>query len=247
MAEALAQEVPLQTIFEKLTKVADDLKEKKNNPQLQGILKTLRNCVEDLAHFVQNEQKEQNSQEPTMRKHEDEIDHLKQKSLKGKIIITSKVQHGVCHIKTDNQLKEEKKSLVTHVKELVKEKYNQDITEESIQTCFRLKKGGILVKFWKKGKGSEFQALSSKIKSAEGSHINLFFNFMLTGRRGELLFEIRKLKREGKIAKFFSDEEGSISIQINKGERKIKVTDTVQEGTNTLKTWTVDDLYGTCS
>ena len=69
MAEALAQEVPLQTIFEKLTKVADDLKEKKNNPQLQGILKTLRNCVEDLAHFVQNEQKEQNSQEPTMRKH----------------------------------------------------------------------------------------------------------------------------------------------------------------------------------
>ena len=103
------------------------------------------------------------------------------------------------------------------------------------------------MKFWKKGKGSEFQALSSKIKSAEGSNINLFFNFMLTGRRGELLFEIRKLKREGNIAKFFSDEEGSISIQINKGERKIKVTDTVQEGTNTLKTWTVDDLYGACS
>ena len=32
MAEALAQEVPLQSIFDKLTKVADDLKEKKNNP-----------------------------------------------------------------------------------------------------------------------------------------------------------------------------------------------------------------------
>ena len=174
MAEALAQEVPLQTIFDKLTKVADDLKDKKTNPQLQGILKTLRNCVEDLAHFVQNEQKEPNSQETTLRKHEDEIDHLKQKSLKGKIIITSKVQHGECHIKTDDQLKQEKKTLVDHVKELVKQKYKQDITEESIQTCFRLKKGGILVKFWKKGKGSEFQALSSKIKSAEGSNINLF-------------------------------------------------------------------------
>ena len=125
-------------------------------------------------------------------------------------------------------------------------KYNQDITSESIQACFRLKKGGILVKFWKKGKGSEFEALSNKIKSAQGSSINLFFNFMLTGRRGELLFEIRKLKKDGKIAKFYSDEEGNISIQINRGDRKVKVTDTIQEGSNKLKTWTLEELAAAC-
>ena len=115
------------------------------------------------------------------------------------------------------------------------------------QTCFRMKKGAILVKFWKTGKGSQFHGLSSKIKSAQGSNINLYFNFMLTSRRGQLLFEIRKLKKDGKIAKFYSDEEGCISIQIFKGDKKVKVTDTILEGTNKIKTWTVEDLAAACS
>ena len=102
------------------------------------------------------------------------------------------------------------------------------------------------MKFWKNGKGSPFQTLSSKIKSAQGSDINLYFNFMLTSRRGELLFKIRKMKKDGKIAKFYSDEDGSISIQIPKGERKVKVTDTVLEGTNKIKTWTVDEVAAAC-
>ena len=177
-----------------------------------------------------------------MREHEDEIDHLKQKSLRGKVIITSKTQYGECFIKSDEQLKEENKSLAKHVIDLVKLKYKQDITEESIQSCFRLKKGGILVKFWKKGAGSQFQTLSSKIKSAQGSNINLYFNFMLTGRRGELLFQIRKLKKDGKIFKFYSDEEGNIAILVNRGDRKVKVTDIIQEGSNKIKTWTLQDL-----
>ena len=106
----------------------------------------------------------------------------------------------MCHIKSDDQLKQENKSLVEHVKDLVKKKYDQDITKDDIKACFRLKKGGILVKFWKNGKGSKFQTLSSNIKSSKGSVINLFFNVMLTGRRGELLFEIRKLKKDNKIS-----------------------------------------------
>ena len=241
---AVAQAVPIESIFNKLSDVAKALKGKQTNQNLMGALASLRGCVEELANFVKNEQKQTSSYENTIREHEDEIDHLKQKSLKGKIIISSKNQD---HIKTDNQLKQENKTLASHVKDLVKLKYKLDITEENIQTCFRLKKGGILVKFWKKGKGSEFHTLSSKIKSAEGSDINLYFNFMLTGRRGELLYEIRKLKRDGKIAKFYSDEEGSISIQWNRGERKVKVTDTWQEGKKALVTWTLDELYAACT
>ena len=82
--------------------------------------------------------KQTSTQENTMREHEDEIDHLKQKSLRGKVIITSKTQYGECFIKSDEQLKEENKSLAKHVIDLVKLKYKQDITEESIQSCFRL-------------------------------------------------------------------------------------------------------------
>jgi len=246
MAEA--QAATLQNIFETLTKVTNELKDKPTNRELTVAMKALQNCVEHLAHIVQKEQDKEKTLETTIKEHEDEIDHLKQKSLKGRIIITSKSQYGQCNIKTDDQLRQENKSLADHLTELVKLKYGQDIiTEGSIQTCFRLKKGGILVKFWKNGKGSPFQTLSTKIKSAQESDINLYFNFMLTSRRGELLFKIRKMKKEGKIAKFYSDEDGSISIQIARGERKIKVTDTILEGTNKIKTWTVDEVAAACS
>ena len=203
--------------------------------------------MENLANIVQNEQNKEKELENTIKEHEDEIDHLKQKSLKGRVIITSKSQFGQCNIKTDDELKQENKSLAAHVKDLVKLKYDHDITEESIKTCFRLKKGGILVIFWQNGIGSHFQTLSKKIKSVQGSNINLYFNFMLTGRRGELLFEIRKLKKEGKIAKFYSDEEGTISIQFARGDKKVKVTDAVLEGTNRIKTWTVEELAAACT
>ena len=55
------------------------------------------------------------------------------------------------------------------------------------------------------------------------------------------------MKKDGKIAKFYSDEEGCISIQIVKGDKKVKVTDTILEGTNKIKTWTVEDLTAACS
>ena len=70
-----------------------------------------------------------------------------------------------------------------------------------------------MVTFWKKWSGSAFQNLVGKIKTATNSHMNLFFNFMLTQRRSKLLFEIRKLKKSGKIMKFYSDVEGRISIK----------------------------------
>ena len=244
MAEALA--VPLESIFNTLTNVANKLKENKNTQNLHSALGSLKNCVEQLAHIVQNEQNQRTSQETTIREHEDEIDNLKQSNMKGHIIITSKEQFGVCHIKSDDQLQQENKSLAQHVKDLAKKKYNQDITEDDIKACFRLKKGGILVKFWKKGRGSQFHTLSSNIKSTKGSDINLFFNFMLTSRRGELLFQIRKLKKEKKIAKFYSDEFGGISIKFSNGDKKIKITDVVKEGSK-LKTWTLDELLAACS
>ena len=99
-----------------------------------------------------------------------------------------------------------------------------------------------MVTFWKKWKGSNFQILVGKIKTATNSHMNLFFNFMLTQRRSKLLFEIRKLKKAGKIVKFYSDEEGRISIK-REGSDKQRVTDFFEKGSSQLKTWQLEDLH----
>ena len=253
MAEAL---VTLDSIVNNLKQVANELlptttvhkngKESKKDADPLIALASLRKCVEDLALFVQKDKINERTQETTIKEHEDEIDHLKQKNLKGKVIITSKSQYGECLIKTDTQLQQEDKSLAEHVVELVNLKYKQVITKEDIASCFRLKKGGILVKFTKKGKGSQFQTLSSKIKSSQGANINLYLNFMMTARRGELLYEIRNLKKQGKIKKFYSDEEGDIAIKLNNGDNTIKVTDVFTDSSKKLRTWTLEELFATC-
>ena len=71
-------------------------------------------------------------------------------------------------------------------------------------------------------------------------------NFMLTPKRGELLFQIRTLKREGRISKFYSDEDGYISIKLKNGDNITRVTDIFIEGTKKLKTWTIGELAAAC-
>ena len=43
---------------------------------------------------------------------------------------------------------------------------------------------------------------------------------MLTKRRSSLLYEVRKLKRDGVISRFYSDEDGIISMKVNDEKEK---------------------------
>ena len=236
----------IQDIIENLNKVATDLHpEGKKKIETVKAIDQLRKCVEDLVNIVQKDRDDKPDKPDnnnTVRELEDEIDHLKQKSLKGKIIITSKIPQGDGCIKTDAQIKQEGGTLANHVKNLAKFKYNIDITEDDIASCFHLPKGGILVTFWQKWSGSPYQKLVAAIKSPMNSHIPLYFNFMLTKRRSKLLFNIRKLKQNDKIYKFYSDEDGCISIKAKPGDRNTKVTDVVTEASAKLKTWTDEEL-----
>ena len=254
MAEG--QNPTMEDIIENITKVATELQPimqmKKDKKGVEKEVSTpadpltaltsLRKCVEDLALFVQKDHADKADLAKTAIEQEDEIDHLKQKSLKGKIIITSKIKVGEGSIKNAAKIKEEGTTLVAHVKELVKHKYNLEITEDDIASCFHLSKGGILVTFWKKWKGSPFQNLVAAIKSPHNAKIPLYFNFMLTKRRSQLFFEIRNLKKAERIFKLYSDEEGCITIKDKKGGKNIKLTDTAVEGSAKLKTWTVEEL-----
>ena len=254
----------LSEILESLCKVTSDLnpvQTNKNGEEVPGkatqihiktALETLKACVVNLTQFLQkdqekqaeNAQKDQEKQSEDaqkLREQDDEIDHLKQKSLKGRIIITSSKDGKPSPIKTLEQIKHERSSLPSHVVTLAHDKYGVTLTEDDIANCHHTSKGDIIVSFWKNRKPSAFQNLVTAIKSSNGSDVNLYFNFMLTQRRGKLLFEIRKLKKAKRIFKFYSDEEGSISIKKNKEDKKNKkVTDFYEN--KKLKTWTVEDL-----
>ena len=48
----MAEAITLETIFETLNKVANGLKDKPSNNQLTVALRSLKNCVENLANIV---------------------------------------------------------------------------------------------------------------------------------------------------------------------------------------------------
>jgi hypothetical protein len=65
----------------------------------------------------------------------------------------------------------------------------------------------------------------------------------LTKKRSKLLFEIRKLKRAGKVTKFYSDEDGVISVRLaNNNNKNERVTNIRNKETSFLSTMTVEEL-----
>ena len=194
----------------------------------------------DLANIVKEQSKEKDVMATRTRQQGDELDEYKQKNLRGKFVITS----------TANKPSDVKKkddlgaaggdiALPGHIVALVKTKFGVIMAEQDIGSSHYLPKGGIFFSLWNMRPGSVCDKLTTEIKSAKNRNINIYINFMLTKKRSELLFEVRKLKRDGSIARFYSDEKGDISIKVNSTDKNKKLTFHHQ------KTYTVEELKET--
>ena len=56
---------------------------------------------------------------------------------------------------------------------------------------------------------------------------NLYFNFHLTRRRSNLLYDLRQMKKNKQINKFYSDENGQLTVLVKPpqdGGKKQKIT-----------------------
>ena len=219
------------------------LNEQLNNASLASILNILKQAVESLTEFVQEEQQKEDDSVPEVsrvRQVEDELDEIKQKRMIGKFIITSVAKPGKeCLIKSDAQF-EEDETLVDHVIKLAKTKYGTEVRKSDVLECKRLQSGAILLTLWV-WYDSSFHTLAASIKSSKNFDTNVFFNFMLTKRRNELCFHVRQLKRDKKIDKFFSDERGHITIKYKEKSQKIS---SLPLDTNKYikKTYTITEL-----
>lgn len=212
--------------------------------ELKDVLKVLKAAVINLSKVVEAETEKSVELQKELRQHADEIDNQKQRNLKGKFVITSdpKLQTP-SPIKSKEVLEQERIDVKTHVAKLALDYYKVTIKEEEIEKCYLLPKGGIVLSLWNKSPGSSFQLLTDAIKKNEKTPSNLFFNFMLTKKRSKLLFEIRKLKRAGKVTKFYSDEDGVISVRLaNNNNKNERVTNIRSKETSFLSTMTVEEL-----
>ena len=61
----------------------------------------------------------------------------------------------------------------------------------------------------------------------KNSDINIYFNFQLTKKRSNLLYVVRNLRKSNEISKYYTDENGYITVMVKKkedGGEKLKVT-----------------------
>ena len=202
------------------------------------ILNSLLLCVDSLLkeqlHYREEQEKINLEFERRVRANEDYTDEVHQRSLKGNIILTSRNRANIPSlIKPPEQLAKEKISITKHATELLSKKYGVDLPESDIQAIHYLTpevKGGkkqynnILIKVWNRKEGSAWSSLVENIKKGGAKDVNAFGNFQLTSRRNTILYNLRKLRAEKKIAKIFTNENGQIFYKEKEDSAKIKLT-----------------------
>ena len=185
------------------------------DPQLAKAFTLLTQAVKEISKHLHDDEKHK-------RESDDEMDDMKQKGLKGKFVITSPKKGD--DLVGDSARYSSENEVVKAVIGLAKDKYNVEIPEDEISTCYALKKGGIVLGLWRFGRGSAFQRLAGAIKSGRDvdKNMNVFFNFMLTKKRNSLLYSVRELRRkeDSKIKKFYTDENGTITVLNTEGEKE---------------------------
>ena len=163
----------------------------------------------------------------------DLTDEVRQRGLKGNLVLTSPNSKDKSIIKSMEQLDKEKKDITSHAVELIKLKYDVTIPAQDIQACHFLPSKSnkktlstaIFIRIWNRCANSAWSTLKNKILSGEGKNsLNLYVNFQLTPRRSSLAYHLRKLKKECKIVKFFTDENGYLSFKKDMSSKKIRVT-----------------------
>ena len=105
-----------------------------------------------------------------------------------------------------------------------------------------------MISFYDSKPGSIFFQLVSAMKTrgANAKGLPLYANFCLTPRRSTMLYHIRKAHKDGKLAKYFSDWDGSLVIVKKDTTTKIRLTSISNKSTNfLLTTCSVEELMVT--
>ena len=110
-----------------------------------------------------------------------------------------------------------KGELGAHAADLIKQKTGVEIEEDDLSKIHFVPGGGLKIKFKDLKHDSKFRKVVAAIKKPRPAQkaLNLYCNFELTKSRNNLLYEVRKAVRENKLAKYFVDFNGEISVLVN--------------------------------
>jgi hypothetical protein len=234
--------------LEKATKKGKKAKEGDQDMDAKALtflILNLKTALEQLVVFVGKEENlcpKLKEQEVRTRQSEDQINDMQQRSLIGLFIITSKANDTLETLITPE--KDLKEPLVNHVQTLALTKLNMTLPTEDIMSCKYLQDGSIMLSLSNLRPESAFQKMVTEIKnpSADRQKTNMYFNFMLTRWRNSLLYEVRKLKRDGAVFKYWTDFDGTIILKKDKGSLKSKLTSITNKNDYNIRTYSTREV-----
>ena len=156
---------------------------------------------------------------------ESDADTTSQKLKTGSLILTQP-QEGTI-IRKKEELEASGASVASHASQVIKAKTGVTVEESDFKAAYFLPNGNVKVKFCEVKEGSKFKQVVEKIKMPlpDEKKVPVYLNFDLTKKRSALLYEVRRLKKQNKISRYFTDFDGSISIIKEEGSKvKVKLT-----------------------
>ena len=189
---------------------------------LYDVLRELYGAVNNITSYLANIGHKPKENEAKLSKLEEKVKDLKsdkdamaQKWKVGTIILQSNTKANDPKVKPEKEVKKEE--LTAHAAELIMLETGVEIEEQDLSKIHFVPGGGLKVKFRDTKYLSKFRKIVSAIKKPTDvqKKLNLFCNFELTKMRNNMLFEVRKAKRENRIAKYFVDFDGSVSVLVN--------------------------------
>ena len=142
----------------------------------------------------------------------------------GTLIVTQPPKSST--IKTKEELDAMNVTVAKHAVDLIMMKTNVKVDEEDLKVAHHLPNGNVKVKFRDLKATSKFHTVVNTIKRPlpDEKQVPIYLNFDFTKKRNELLFQIRRLRREKKIAFYLTDFDGSITVQQEEGGSRVRVT-----------------------
>ena len=212
------------------------------NAVLNAILKAVLSLLSQNNELTEQKKLVKDLEEKN-RAQGDLLDEIQQRSFKGGLIITSpEGKNKVSCVKSQEELRKEKKTVTDHACELLRRKYDVIVPPSDISACHHLQSKNILVKIWNRKEGSAWEKLSNQIMKGGRKEENIYANYMMTSMRNNIMFELRKLKRDGLVEKIFSDENGKISIKVHEKSSKQPISFFAEEKFGICKTLSIKEI-----
>ena len=222
-----------------ILKVKEHAKLIKFNREMTEVVKVEIDDMKKKVADVEKLKQEHEEIKVKLEKTELYCDEIQQRSMKGNLIISSPNTKGKSSlmvrrekmIGNDVRMENDAELMIR----LIKEKTGVELLLSDVSACHALNKQGAnatyIIRVMNRRPGSSWEVLSAGLLTGKNSatgegftDANVFINFQLTRRRGELAKKVREAKFSKGIIKYGTDQNGRITVRVNATSPWMEVT-----------------------